>query len=775
MNAKLKKVITSLILIVMLFNLIGGKCLAVNSDGDASAASDEDTVLESIGGTAFAAVDGVVGILTTKVRVIVVLITSALQGITSLLGHVDDSFSNVANGENGNVMITVEEIFFNKLNITKINFFDMGSDAGDISSKFRQNVAIWYYVLRNLAIIILLCILIYVGIRMAVSTVASEKAMYKNMFKDWVVSFILVFFMHYIIVVTIQVNSSLVDIMKPQDEAGWGADYMNTLFLNAVGVNTAGLIPSAIKSWASAIIYAMMIFFTLAFLWTYVKRMITLAFLIVISPLVTVTYAIDKMGDGKSQALNTWLKEFIYNVLLQPFQCVTYLALMKTTIQNLTDSKASLGMGALAIMCMMFIFSAEKIVRKIFGFDKASTISDTMATTAAMISTASNLKNVGPKGRTPAGKAAGKVAKNTANTTNAALAKNNIASKNIDKMKQVASNAVSKQAQNISDSVSAVANKVATTPLGRAASAVSAVASAAGQKISQMPENLKREGERWAASNNKAKQIIGNATIASVDATKTLGNNVKKDIKGAVGSVGDAVKNINSTAGATQAAMTMMGVAAGLTTGNVANAVTYGITGNEIGSKMAMPFQDRYREKQEERFASNYKDIAGSLDQLDENSGKYDLSTDSGKENMKDKAKEVSKKGTYKVNQDFQNSYNAYKESIMNDLNSDPVTSTLSDKVKQREVNERSKRMYENIINGDMNAVMGNIAMLKATNNNDQADALKNFAMAAKEKELLDNIARMEGIEEALGDSDAEKTVVTGENSTIDRINEGMI
>ena len=35
-----------------------------------------------------------------------------------------------------------------------------------------------------------------------------------------------------------------------------------------------------------------------------------------ISPLISITYSIDKIGDGKSQALNTWLKEFIYNDVL---------------------------------------------------------------------------------------------------------------------------------------------------------------------------------------------------------------------------------------------------------------------------------------------------------------------------------------------------------------------------------------------------------------------------------------------------------------------------
>ena len=56
----------------------------------------------------------------------------------------------------------------------------------------------------------------------------------------------------------------------------------------------------------------------------------------------------------------------------------------------------------------------------------------------------------------------------------------------------------------------------------------------------------------------------------------------------------------------------------------------------------------------------------------------------------------------------------------------------------------------------------------------DEAESLRSFAMSAKEKELSDALNRMMGVESALGDAEPEKTVVMGENSTIDRINDGI-
>lgn len=741
MNSKFKKIITSIILIVMLLNITASQCLAATS---------EDSVWDAIGNGAFKAVDGVVGIVTTKARVLLVIITAALQGITSVLGHSDDGgISNVASGKNGDAMITVEQIFFNDLNITKINFFDMDKNsAGEISSEFRTNVAIWYYALRNLAIIILLCILIYVGIRMAISTVASEKAMYKNMFKDWVVSFILVFFMHYIIVVTIQANNSLVEIMKPKGSASLSSNYMNTLFINAIGVNTENVIEiSAVKSWASALIYAMMVFFTLAFLWTYVKRMITLAFLIIISPLVTVTYAIDKMGDGKSQALNTWLKEFVYNILLQPFQCVIYLAIMKTTIQKLAESEASIGRAALAIMCMMFVFSAEKIIRRIFGFDKASSIADTMATTGAMLATMSNLKKLGPKGKSgSSGSASG------AKGSNSYKNSSKLADKNIEKMRKAATNPIYNSA-----------------PV-QAASNITGKVSDWSKGIS---DSVKQGVNNLATSDKTGERIVGNVVNAMGNKASELGNNVKKDITGAVGSIKEGVKNINTTAGATQAAMTMMGIAAGLTTGNAANAVTYGMAGNEIGAKMGEPARERYRDKQEQKLAEDYKGIAKTMNKLDKDNKKYDLSTEEGKENMKEKCKEVTNKGTAKINKEFENNYKNYENYVKNDIKANNPNIT-SDKAINTMARNEMKNIYKEALSGDTDKINARIDNLKNMGKDDEAESLRSFAMSAKEKELSDALNRMMGVESALGDAEPEKTVVMGENSTIDRINDGI-
>ena len=61
-----------------------------------------------------------------------------------------------------------------------------------------------------------------------------------------------------------------------------------------------------------------------------------------------------------------WLKEYIYNILIQPFHLLVYTILIGTAIEfataNLFYTLAALG----------FLVPAEKLLRKMFGFEKAS-------------------------------------------------------------------------------------------------------------------------------------------------------------------------------------------------------------------------------------------------------------------------------------------------------------------------------------------------------------------------------------------------------------------
>lgn len=364
MRKTIEKLITALLVILILFNFVYSNYVPVYG-----AVEDVVNVLINLLG-------GVVGIFTWIPRLIAMAIGLAANVLTAQVAYMDgattgnDSFI-------GRITITPFEIFFNKVQILDVNFLE--TSVGGTTGIIRTAVAKWYYIVRLIAIAILMLILLYVGIRMALSSVASEKASYKRSLVDWVVSLALVFVLHYIIMFVVNANSAIVNALEKVTVNDGVGDAIMNIATTSLGASWEAV--------ASTVVYCMIVFQTFVFLIKYIKRMLTVGFLIIISPLISITYSIDKMGDSKAQALNTWLKEFVYNVLIQPFHCIMYMAFVDTAFGILSRGDTSsfwsmlpfsmsngIANAILAILCIKFIDDGEKIVRKIFGFDQASSL-----------------------------------------------------------------------------------------------------------------------------------------------------------------------------------------------------------------------------------------------------------------------------------------------------------------------------------------------------------------------------------------------------------------
>ena len=373
--------------------------------GSEANTSAGDTDEGEDGGLLGGLLGGILDIFMYILRLIPVTIATALGKIVSTIGAVLTGGS-ISKG------LTLSDIFFNQIELVKIDFFSTSTD-GTIN-KLRDNVAVWYVAIRNLSAIALAIILLYVGIRMAISSVAEDKAKYKKMLANWVVSLALLFTLHFIMEGVIAINNALVNIMynSTKTTLSTGAtnfeDTMNLFIGKAYDIKV-----DTMSGIAYAFIYLMLSIITFIFLLTYIKRMITIAFLIMIAPIITITYSIDKMGDGKSQALNNWMKEFIYNILIQPFHCIIFLSLVNTAFELLNNTNPNngnlvsgvandinLGPPVLAIMMVIFMYQAEDIIKNIFNF-QASSMPKTIAQ-GAMFATAISAIGKG-KGKASAG------------------------------------------------------------------------------------------------------------------------------------------------------------------------------------------------------------------------------------------------------------------------------------------------------------------------------------------------------------------------------------
>lgn len=264
--------------------------------------------------------------------------------------------------------------------------------------ELKNVISKWYYTIRNIALIALMAILVYVGIRILLSTIASEKAKYKQFLWDWLVAMCLIFVMHYFMVflnvfvenvVTLLAGvtkdnfhtaiiegapDKLIEDLKSQGFSDSGDDRVidgnnilwPTNLMGKIRVETQN--KNGTSAYVGyAICYIVLVFYTVSFTFVYLKRLLYLLFLTVISPLVAMTYPLDKIRDGQAQAFNMWLKEYIYNLLIQPFHLLLYVIFISMAFdlagKNMIYSLVVIG----------FMLPAEKFLRNMFGFNKAST------------------------------------------------------------------------------------------------------------------------------------------------------------------------------------------------------------------------------------------------------------------------------------------------------------------------------------------------------------------------------------------------------------------
>lgn len=362
MKKTLEKLVICILIIIMLSNF----CMINYSNAEEGEENPLSDFIEEKQGS-------FVGVLTWPVRIIALLVGTAINDLTEGVAYTEgiiDENGNLVEGPESvkgtDTVITPFDIFFNRIAILDANFFNDVRE-GSIVSNIRTAIAGWYYAMRNIAASILLCVFIYVGIRMAISTVASDKAAYKKMLVDWVCSLVLIFLMQYIIIFTFSVNETFIHALSNVDDGTAISQAM--IAIEALAHKTSN------DAIAATVVYCMLVAQTIALFISYFNRMLKLAFLIIISPLITLTYSIDKMGDGKAQALGTWLKEFIYTVLIQSFHCIIYMAFigMALSIFSTTGGDSNNMAGVILVMlCVKFTKDGEKILGKIFKFGEAT-------------------------------------------------------------------------------------------------------------------------------------------------------------------------------------------------------------------------------------------------------------------------------------------------------------------------------------------------------------------------------------------------------------------
>ena len=267
---------------------------------------------------------------------------------------------------------TIQGLLEGRYDMFSIDFFGHANETKKVTGALTQNVIIWYSAMRNLAVALTLLVLVYVGIRMTISTVADEKAKYQKMLVSWVKGFCLIFILIYIIMFAINISNAIIELVpKSTDNLEEALMYDDGSIENPKEGSILQKV-SDLKGWnyvGICILYWVIVYYQLKFLILYFKRVLTVGFLVIISPLISITYPIDSIGDNQAEGYQRWLKEILINIFIQPIHLILY---------NVFIVSAGAIATVAPLLAIVFFFGlsrGEKIIKNVFGIRGAQSIS----------------------------------------------------------------------------------------------------------------------------------------------------------------------------------------------------------------------------------------------------------------------------------------------------------------------------------------------------------------------------------------------------------------
>ena len=287
------------------------------------------------------------------------------------------------------MLASPEYIFAGKYPLLNANLFssktiDVSSGSGLLSTATLNNavngtgtatigylrgaVAGVYGLLLNICAIVLLCLLIYTGIRIVLSAgIPQEQSKWKAYLIDWFKALGLLVFMHLLMIAIFNVtdllanalaesltgDKSISGMLRDQAQSSW--DFVQQVMATSM--------------------YGYATYLTVVFAFAYFKRVIWTSILIVIAPIVAALYAFG--GQGK-EIYKKWFKEFLVNCFIQPFHVIVFYILIIVPVM-VADGHASSGWNInilensfnmiYCLIAMSMIRPAEKYIKDLFGMN----------------------------------------------------------------------------------------------------------------------------------------------------------------------------------------------------------------------------------------------------------------------------------------------------------------------------------------------------------------------------------------------------------------------
>lgn len=259
------------------------------------------------------------------------------------------------------VPYTIEDLIFNRIPAFDINVFSDKAggktvEEGSVIYIIRNTIKIWYYSMRNVALVFTIFMIVFLGVKIAISTVANDKAKYKQTIVECLKAIVLIMVIHYLMIFIISLNETFTGLL--QNVYGTENSIYLTIKTRAYDVRFSIGIPAAIM-------YLALVIFFIRFVYVYFKREYTVLLLIVMAPLIVIKYLWDNINGKGDVIINNWINDFISATFIQTIHALLYTILMGIAVKLATTNISGF---ILALIFINFIIKSGDIIESMFSF-----------------------------------------------------------------------------------------------------------------------------------------------------------------------------------------------------------------------------------------------------------------------------------------------------------------------------------------------------------------------------------------------------------------------
>lgn len=203
---------------------------------------------------------------------------------------------------------TLDKLFFGDFKFLDINIFNINtskesnSKGNEANANLKKGVAVWTNATRGFAVAISLLLFILGAVMLMLNSARTDSkatsiASLKNFLTDTVKGLMIALMITVVLAMILFAHDMVISIFnairyKMLESGAQSAEviiYKNVLDLDINGYGYS----------VSFIAYLFMSAYHIKFLIIYINRLLTIGFLIVVAPIISVTYALDRIGDRK--------------------------------------------------------------------------------------------------------------------------------------------------------------------------------------------------------------------------------------------------------------------------------------------------------------------------------------------------------------------------------------------------------------------------------------------------------------------------------------------